>query len=521
MDNTRTLHSVNGDRISLNTGLTPRLFGPSVFGRYPEERGFLLPAVGDPLDWRFDDAHEGSDGLITLQGPGGYYVPLFAVLAADRAAGWAILRAFVARTASRIRAGGEGAERVAELAIAGPGAILVDKSGDFLVAPPALCRRAARARKPTELADHPAFWTHPDAERLDPTASYGFLIGALAYRVIAGIPPFPAKAAEEDIFFAIRGGFFEPLRLAVPAASPELDQAISELLTARSDDPVGLAESLSAELPALPAAHEPAHANARSNAALAERERAASRRAQAEGRARFLSRHRRTILISAAVAVLGISFLAYLIRGISSRPTTEGLAPREVVEGFYAAVDRLDQEIPAAYRSKGAGESYVSMTREIYVTGRIKESNERDAGIISPEDLIVTGKLGGRYVFGLTRIRVEEIETGPTRARYAVSFYLWKPEAPSEAELAERPNATVSFSVSRGTDEVTVERGKRGWKIVEISESERERVADPARLAADADAAATGALPYGPSADELDKAREAAEPVEPEAGITP
>lgn len=510
MDNTRTLLSVDDDRISLNTGLTPRLFGPSAFGRYAEERGFLLPAVGAPQDWRFDDAKEGPDGLIVLQGPGGSYVPLLTALAADRTAGWALLSAFVARTAALIRAGGESAELVSALASAGPGAILVGDSGDFLIPPPSLCRRAARARKPTELADHPTLWTHPDAERLDPATGYGFLIGALAYRVAAGTPPFQAMDAEEDIFFAVRGGFFEPLHLAVPAASQALDQALSGLLTARSDDPVGLAESLDAEPPALPAARGPSNAEARAIAA--------SRRAREERRARFLSRHRRTMLISLAVAVPVIAFLAMLIRGISSRPTTEGLAPREVVEGFYAAVDRLDQQIPAAYRAEGAGESYVSLTRELYVTGRIKESNERDAGIISPEALIITGKLGGRYVFGLTRLNVEEIEAGADRARYAVSFYLWRPESPSEAELAERPNATVSFSVSRGKDEVTVERFKRGWKIVEIVESERERVADPARLAADADAAAMGTLPYGPSAAELDATREAAEPAEPNAG---
>jgi hypothetical protein len=192
--------------------LPPAFSGRPPLGDMPGT-GFLLPAVGDPLVLAFRGRHEGPMGVSPYRDQASLRTSVAVPPPTEPPAGHP---SRPHRPNGLVYPGGRRrSERVGRARHRGTGPSSSTNRG-FSRAPPALCRRAARAR--SNRARRPSRpWTHPDAERLDPTASYGFLIGPSPTASSPGFRRPRQGRRRGQIFFAHpRWGFFEALRLALP-----------------------------------------------------------------------------------------------------------------------------------------------------------------------------------------------------------------------------------------------------------------------------------------------------------------
>jgi hypothetical protein len=186
---------------------------------------------------------------------------------------------------------------------------------------------------------------------------------------------------------------------------------------------------------------------------------------------RFLRRNRRTLTVAAA-AVIGLGFFVQsYVSGILNRPNVVGLSPREVVETYYRGLDALDHQLMEACVTGKAGKGDIEAVVNLFVISRMRLAYENKDVVVPAAKWLSAGspKTDG-MVFGTAERTVESLQASePTadhgdQARYRVSYVFVRPGDESEPIVVENR-----------ADVLTLERGKKEWKIVSIERTESPR----------------------------------------------
>jgi len=475
--------------LTLDTGLTARAFAQSRLPQLIGSKGFIFAPDGAITEWLAEgtwcDETTGAERML-ISGADFSGISLLEALAEPAERAWARMHQCVSLIHRAAVAGAISGERLAEIAAAGPGAILAGDDGRVLVLPGTLYERCASALGKDADYEGRILWVHPDIRLIDPNHAFAFMAGTLAYRIISGKDafrsiPLPQQAprqgrpdkrkkdaiqpADETVRY-MREGFFEPLETLVwnvrPAAAACVDALVSARVAASADTLVAFGPSLGEVL-------DPAKANEPESPAFLETRAKAERRLRAIiGRDRFI-RLWKSSLIGGGVALAILAVVVGITaRDISKKPSTKGMDADTVVATYYDAIARLDQEIPTRFLARGVKADYSDMTAGIYVTSKMRESTDGGAGIMSPALLAVVKNPGRKSVYGMTGLRITPISKADALCRYEVDFWLWVPSA---------DEGYYQLSVYRYHDDVEVGRVKDRWMITKLNAG----IAHPAR----------------------------------------
>ncbi|MDR2951678.1 MAG: hypothetical protein LBU82_00390, partial [Treponema sp.] len=206
-----------------------------------------------------------------------------------------------------------------------------------------------------------------------------FSAGALLYKILAGTRPFSGENFLEDM----KEGFFLPVRFAASGLDEKLSSLIQDALllpagkgTETDGDSIlsGLLETLTRGGNEAEAAFFFKPLTDEENALLAaEKERFIKRKNVTVKTNRFVTRNK-TALLGTAAALIAVFFIARsMIANRASLPTTKGMAPVEVIDGYYKAFGTLDHTFMEAC-VKGADKSDVSMVINLFVINKVRQA---------------------------------------------------------------------------------------------------------------------------------------------------
>ncbi len=427
-------------------------------------------------------------------------------------------------------------------AAAGPAAVLCGADGSLLVLPTGIfadCVSSLPEEERFVLLEtwvHPYFGTGGGKKKVSAEKAFTFAVGCLARKILAGEHPFsvpqekPSKIKEEksekpireDFGALVSGKCFVPAKHAVYGIGSEAAETLDALLT--GDGTSAIIDrffTLCGEIPIdckLPSQQD-AGGSADEEAAF----RAFNAKFSAEKerlQKKFLARkaakmHRTAILVTvlctAVAAAIGLS----IAENIKNRPTTAGLEPFQVVEGFYQAIASLDQEIPRTYASGGAEKRYTDMTSTMYVSQRMIQAYSLESAWITPaafyaaaEDGLLT--LEQTHIYGITRFEAEETARSADMAEYRVSFFLWIPVPGSESGQEAEDTSEIPLAIYACADRVNLvfNEKKARWAICEIESEQWSVLAVSGKEIAEdaANRAQTGfsQLPFAPDSESIE-----------------
>jgi hypothetical protein len=318
-----------------------------------------------------------------------------------------------------------------------------------------------------------------------------FTAGAMLYRIFAKALPFPNR--DRDLLHQdIREGVFLPLEFAAPGLDPKaadlLNRAIAGIKGTAGGKPVGRRPSLD-DLAVL--CGEPG-AGAKQAAAFfrvltgeeqeklrEERERLEKRRSMAVGTRRFMVRNTTIITGIAAALVIAALVASSFIAAARERPTTAGMAPRQVIETYYDSFGALDHTMMESCVIQKAGKDDIDMVAQFFVTSRMRQAYEQTALTQIPADewFSMGSPAIDAMVFGVTDLAITQSagdeSAGPVQ--YRVKYILWVPGTIEDDD--EGQNSTVPatledyFIPPRGytyTDGLTLVLYKGNWRISRI-----------------------------------------------------
>lgn len=517
--------------LTMDTFMAPRSFAQSGLPRLLAEAGFRISPEGDVTEVQstgtltsgsqdiegerermkvFFPDFPGRTLLEIAVGPYGD--------AASRDRSWLTLTRTVSTLFHLARSGGHGRLPLEAAARSGPESVLVAEDGSFFILPPTLYRRCAANAGDQEEIENRLVWVHPDPESASPERSFAFMAAALAYRAITGKTAYNArevsleeKKEERPRFEVLSGemrkGRFERLYFAAPTLKEKLVNALDAALNIKEGHEA--AEELAAVFGTkepLSALVDPVRAETALSADFAKKKEQHGKTLEWARQRETFFRKYRGLLSGAAAAVLILGAVAGItVNDMSRRPNTRGMSVDQVVEKFYQSVATLDQEWPEACLAKGVKTDYGAFLTNIYVTTKVRESYERNGGILSPQLLFAHGKTDDRPVYGVTGLRIES-DPGAANA-YTVSFYLWLPSSDVPTEPGDDPG--VQMSLYRYSDHVTLGMVKDRWQITAFEPAERTvliRTGDEI-MAKLADGSAD-AEPWAPTSEEIQAASE-------------
>lgn len=464
----------NGSQVlAVRTGMTPRSFAQSRLPHSLNEKGYIITGEYSVLDWKFEGTFSQANGgkeEICLYGPSYAGKSLLAnIETLPPHEAWAISHA-------AITAIGKAGLR-SHAASCGPGGILCGADGSFLLLPAEMYARCtANGGNREELAER-LQWVHPDWRTLGEDRAFAFTAGVISYRIISGIPPFQAdgttEALSEQIAAAIRSGRFTKLEKTVwqlrEKPARYLDSLIDTSLAVSLDTYLAFGGNYSAIIDSEREGVEP-------SAEFLQIKAQEEKRVNDKRKAAVFKKKHRTLFVTLAGVAIALAFLAgMVIDGLSSKPTTKGMSADEVIEGFYAAVGTLDQEIPRAYLGNKIKNEYTEFTATLFVTSRMRETYEQDARLVTPDVLLIEEFTQAMTVYGMTRLEISKVEETDKSAVYDVSFYLFMPYSPgnADANMLDMLNPPVQLSVYRYRDRTSLSLIKDRWLITDITQTER------------------------------------------------
>lgn len=228
-----------------------------------------------------------------------------------------------------------------------------------------------------------------------------------------------------------------------------------------------LVQSLSAASPAL---SRTLASNKRSTKELHQLRTQAARSRKARVR-RF---HRQDFLRQRGARLATVTALVLLLGGIAGTsidralqpPPTHGLAPMEVVQLHYAALNELDPELLRATLARGVASRRVDELTTMYVTSRARMSVEMETGHYRADDWIRQGRpelSPSVYPYGVSTPDIRELAREDDSARYEARFtrvYLEFADEGREQGAAIRED--------RIQEELQLELRNEVWRIVAI-----------------------------------------------------
>ncbi len=494
--------------LALDTGMTPRAFAQSKFPQILGSSGLILDPSGTVEPWIpegtvYDESRTRKKMLV--YGPEFVGVSLLeAITSIDQDKAWRLFHHCIAAINRASLGGTISAEMLTTIAGAGPEAVLIAEDGRILVLPFDVYTRCLAGQGEKHEIENRLLWIHPDYRTLNSSWAFSFMAGALAYRISAGKPPFNSEGIQkaEELAFNTRNGVFEPLELAVWAIRPAAALCINSLIS------TGVAtgtETLLAFGPAYDGILDASRVGVPEPEDFLKAKKSSEKKRTGRMLRKNFFRRNRSILtvIGIAFVVIAVFFGSWL-HDMAGRPTTKGMGTAEIVAGYYAAIESLDQEIPAAYTARGVKADYTEFTTNLFVTTKVRQAYEHDTGIISPARLFALRDPGQFTVYGMTALSIVRKTEETAHAEYEVSFYLWMPYS-ERKEQAEEGGARLS--VHRYRDAVSLDYRKEMWQITGIRGIERTPIeGDGAKLLKAIADKSADAFEWAPTPAEIEKA---------------
>lgn len=289
-----------------------------------------------------------------------------------------------------------------------------------------------------------------------------FSAGAMLYRIFSGIAPFS------------HDGVFVPPDLAAPGLDPEMSNLITQALRP---------EALLKEVKPRPAPDficgflappfskpvsawiKPLDENEKTRI-LTERGQYTKKKTRAIKRRKILISNA-TLIFAFVIACIFLSFAVWeYIRHRSELPSTEGMAPFEVAETYYAAFNALDHAVMQACVTGGAGKEDIEMASNLFVIGRVRQAYENSRGkVLSAQEWLENGRPAlEQIIFGITNLKITVISEGAGNASLEASYILWTSATGFEEE--KKPiSLTSGLSTKDILNLVTI---KDAWRIADI-----------------------------------------------------
>jgi len=392
---------------------------------------------------------------------------------AARERAWALLTRAVTSLAGIARSGGHGMLPLEAVSRSGPESVLCAEDGTLFILPPTLYRRCcAAAGEATEIENRVA-WVHPDPDSVSPERAFAFLAGTLAYRILSGKNAFePGESADkkserpagETLARDMRKGRFEPARFAAPSLCWDACRILDDALSPHAEE--GAATEIAAFLGkglSLADLSDPSRSEAAGTAEFAKKREAHGKKLRGlRKREAFFTAHRGALTGGGIAILIVAAIVGTTLNDMSRRPSTKGMDASQVVDRFYEGIATLDQEWPTACLAKGVKTDYGNFLTSLYVTAKVRESYERNGGILSPALLFALGGTEGRPVYGMTGLEIARDSADPNA--FEASFYLWIPSSESSGTEDQKPGEQLS--VYRYTDRLTLGLVKDRWRIV-------------------------------------------------------
>jgi hypothetical protein len=372
-----------------------------------------------------------------------------------------------------------------------PAGALVDLAANRILFPPErLVMRSLQAEGDDAWLDGAESLVNPELPVEDAEA---FTAGAILYRILSGMPPFPNR--DRDLLHQdIREGVFLPARLAAPG----LDEKIAALVDQAIASSRNASEKKRPSLTEFGELLGPVHSRkARSffrsldeaeAAKLAEeKEQFQKKKELAVNTRRFVIRNI-SIITGICVAVLIAVLIARsIVVSQASLPTTAGMESAEVIQSYYGAFGDMDHTLMDACVIKKAGKGDIEMVTNLYVMSRVRQAYESSAGTsISAQQWIDSGAQPTEsQVFGVSDLDIRKIrgDESSDEIRYRASFILWLPaqmgspagdnnaESIEDEPIDDFNMPRMEAELPKGypfTDELTLIRHKGNWRIAEI-----------------------------------------------------
>jgi|GEM_PF-2457805 len=441
------------------------------------EDGFLVapggsPGGGEPIrSWKFEGLEETSEG--PSGGPSGVpsgvllYGPSFDGSSLDEARSLGDSLSALLSVAKALAALGASGRLPRGIVSSG---ILVAGAGEVLVLPPAAAAKALESLEPESRDSAAARLQSPLAK--DAEADASFLLAQAAYRFAAGGGAFGTEAAE-------KGHLASPRRrsTAVALACPRLDRGLAAAIDSALEDPARV--GLGAWIAVLEKAESSGWERALAPEEESELER---RRVQTEAAAdrkrkrEAFFRKRGGVLIGAAIALAVAGFVAGdILRAQAEKPNFSKLAPAELAERYYAALDGLDLDSLEACGGGDAIKDDRGMVMNLVVLTKTRMAYEGKSPVVAAKAWVAQGKpplKDGDFLYGVAGLAVEGAPAlpgdGPELRRFAATYSLWSLDRtddpsgdPSKAKSFPKEEKRVDQLALRHLDRL-------GWRIVEL-----------------------------------------------------
>ncbi|MDR2542067.1 MAG: hypothetical protein LBC80_01245 [Treponema sp.] len=313
----------------------------------------------------------------------------------------------------------------------------------------------------------------PDLTGMDAVA---FCAGVMLYQILTKTHPYPSK----DIYQDMREGIFLPIHLA----SPDLNNKLSELIQSalflaiqkkqKSNMPqsnnekksglnilTGILELLQEFSVDTKALYIPIDAEKK---AQIEKDKKAYlfKQNSITSTRRYFIRNKNAIIGFSAGFLLLLIIVLSMLRSVSMRPTTEGMAPDTVVFAYYDAFSNIDHMFMEACIN-GAIKSDVKAAATMFAITKVRQAYEYVShSFLTPASVWLEqgGELPAPNVFGVTGLTVIQLSGSEAERQvvFSADYLLWL--------VNER------FPIYR-SDTLTLKPDrKNNWRITEIIRTE-------------------------------------------------
>jgi len=511
------LRELDGNQVlGIASGLSPRSFAQTRIASSLSSHGHVFHPDGTVDEWIPAGTicvESGGKSEMYVYGPAFEGISLLSAVDEQRETAWKLLHTTISVLTKAYLEQKISAELMTEITSAGPGAIITAADGSVLVLPSDLFIRCVGGHGETCEITNRLLWIHPDYRTINPSWAFSFMAGALAYRIASGYPPFGRAATQansipkaEDIALDMKNDLFEPLEVSVwairPAAAACINALVSTKVATSTDTLVSFGPSIDSIIdPAKESIPE-------SEEFVAARMAVEKKILDTAQRKDFFRRYKTTLLIAGIALLLLTAFIASFIHDNGKKPTTLGLRPAEVVSGFYEGVNTLDQDIPRAFMYKHVKSGYDNLMTNLFVTSKVRQSYEKDSGVVSPAKLYVDKDPQNRMIYGITGLTIQENSLSKESGTYTVSFYFWLPESIKEYDVVDVKNIPIQLSVYAYKDIMTIGYYKDRWKITAIQQVRRDLVEGDAEMILKKIAEGTAdTFPYAPSSEEIESVK--------------
>jgi len=181
------------------------------------------------------------------------------------------------------------------------------------------------------------------------------------------------------------------------------------------------------------------------------------------------------LIAAAALFVLSVPFAG--IGALFKESLIKGLQPQQIVDGFYAAVNRLDiAYMEDALNNKTQTVGLYNETEIMAATEKARIAMEERIVLLNPKDWVKKGALeipGHLMVFGHDKLMIQKIDSNETTVHYNVT-YEWY----NSMTTNMNPQKFIPIAHQRH-DTVVLTRSEEGWFISSLSTSEASSPVQP------------------------------------------